>query len=151
MDRIRRGDFAWAEMRPAFFDGFHSLFLKPVDRVEDGAQVAIGNADGTGTDQYWKDYVTAIVQHVCTPGPCKISNWEVWNEPNSGTMWQGTLPQLVRLTQDAYQIIKGINLNLIVSGPTIADGGDPQSTAPSFLQTFLQDGGEQYIDVIGFH
>jgi hypothetical protein len=66
-------------------------------------------------------------------------------------MWQGTLPQLVRLTQDAYQIIKGINLNLIVSGPTIADGGDPQSTAPSFLQTFLQDGGEQYIDVIGFH
>jgi Tol biopolymer transport system component len=32
----------------AFFDGFHSLFLKPVDRVEDGAQVAIVNADGTG-------------------------------------------------------------------------------------------------------
>jgi chloramphenicol 3-O phosphotransferase len=23
MDRIRRGDFAWREMRPAFFDGFH--------------------------------------------------------------------------------------------------------------------------------
>jgi len=32
----------------AFFDGFHSLFLKPVDRVEDGAQVAIVNADATG-------------------------------------------------------------------------------------------------------
>jgi len=32
----------------AFFDAFHSLFLKPVDRVEDGAQVAIVNADGTG-------------------------------------------------------------------------------------------------------
>jgi Tol biopolymer transport system component len=32
----------------AFFDGFRSLFLKPVDRVEDGAQVAIVNADGTG-------------------------------------------------------------------------------------------------------
>jgi len=23
MDRIRRGDFVWSEMRPAFFDGFH--------------------------------------------------------------------------------------------------------------------------------
>jgi chloramphenicol 3-O phosphotransferase len=23
MDRIRRGDFVWAELRPAFFDGFH--------------------------------------------------------------------------------------------------------------------------------
>ncbi len=32
----------------AFFDGFRSLFLKPIDRVEDGAQVAIVNADGTG-------------------------------------------------------------------------------------------------------
>jgi TolB protein len=32
----------------AFFDGFHSLFLKAGDRVEGGAQVAIVNADGTG-------------------------------------------------------------------------------------------------------
>jgi TolB protein len=32
----------------AFFDAFHSLFLKPIDRVEDGAQVAIVNSDGTG-------------------------------------------------------------------------------------------------------
>ncbi len=32
----------------AFFNGFHSVFLKPVDRVEDGAQIAMINADGTG-------------------------------------------------------------------------------------------------------
>jgi Tol biopolymer transport system component len=32
----------------AFFDGFHSEFLKPGDRVEGGAQVAMINADGTG-------------------------------------------------------------------------------------------------------
>ena len=32
----------------AFFNGFHGLFLKPEDRVEGGAQVAIVNADGTG-------------------------------------------------------------------------------------------------------
>ena len=32
----------------AFFDGFHSEFLKPGDRVEGGAHVAIVNADGTG-------------------------------------------------------------------------------------------------------
>ncbi len=31
----------------AFFDGFHSEFLKSGDRVEGGAQVAIINADGT--------------------------------------------------------------------------------------------------------
>lgn len=32
----------------AFFGGFHSLFLKPGDRVEGGAQIAAVNADGTG-------------------------------------------------------------------------------------------------------
>ena len=32
----------------AFFGGFHSQFLKAGDRVEEGAQVAIVNADGTG-------------------------------------------------------------------------------------------------------
>ena len=32
----------------AFFNGFLGLFLKPEDRAENGAQVAIVNADGTG-------------------------------------------------------------------------------------------------------
>ena len=32
----------------AFFNGFNGLFLKPGDRAEDGAQIAIVNADGTG-------------------------------------------------------------------------------------------------------
>jgi Tol biopolymer transport system component len=32
----------------AFFNGFHGLFLKPEDRVEGGAQVAIVNPDGSG-------------------------------------------------------------------------------------------------------
>lgn len=36
------GDFA------AFFNGFHSQFLQPEDRVEGGAQVAMVNPDGTG-------------------------------------------------------------------------------------------------------
>jgi TolB protein len=32
----------------AFFNGFHGLFLKPEDRAEGGAQIAIINADGSG-------------------------------------------------------------------------------------------------------
>lgn len=32
----------------AFFNGFHEIFLKPADRVEGGAQIAIVNPDGTG-------------------------------------------------------------------------------------------------------
>ncbi len=36
------GEFA------AFFDGFHSEFSKPGDRIEGGAKVAVVNADGSG-------------------------------------------------------------------------------------------------------
>jgi Tol biopolymer transport system component len=32
----------------AFFNGFHSVFLKPEDRAEGGAQIAMINADGSG-------------------------------------------------------------------------------------------------------
>jgi len=32
----------------AFFNGFHGLFLKPEDRVDGGAQIAIVNRDGSG-------------------------------------------------------------------------------------------------------
>jgi dipeptidyl aminopeptidase/acylaminoacyl peptidase len=35
----------------AFFNGFHGLFLKPEDRAEGGAQIAIVNADGSGFQQ----------------------------------------------------------------------------------------------------
>jgi Tol biopolymer transport system component len=35
----------------AFFDGFHKLFLKPADRVDGGAQIAIIKPDGTGFEE----------------------------------------------------------------------------------------------------
>jgi TolB protein len=36
---------------PAFFDGFHRLFLKSGDRVESGAQIAMVKSDGTGFEE----------------------------------------------------------------------------------------------------
>jgi Tol biopolymer transport system component len=50
-DRIVFGIGAFA----AFFDGFHSEFLKPGDRIEGGAQIAMINTDGTG----FKELTTA--------------------------------------------------------------------------------------------
>ncbi len=35
----------------AFFQGFHEVFLKPADRVEGGAQIAIINPDGKGFEE----------------------------------------------------------------------------------------------------
>ena len=38
----------------AFFNGFHGLFLKPEDRAEGGAQIAMVNTDGSGYHELTK-------------------------------------------------------------------------------------------------
>ena len=89
------------------------------------------NADGTGTNQTWKNWVMAIANHVngkdgaksgCPNGGNYLSchsyvkYWETWNEvdrsgilsnDNNNPSFQGTFAQLVRLTEDARCIIKG--------------------------------------------
>src|SRR5258708_14422074 len=55
------------------------------------------SVDGSGTNQHWIDWVTAVV----TRYKGKISYYEIWNEPNNTAMWQGTNAQLVRLAGDA--------------------------------------------------
>jgi hypothetical protein len=42
------------------------------------------SCDGTGTNQTFIDFVTALIQHV---GPGAIQYWEMWNEPNVPMHW----------------------------------------------------------------
>ena len=81
------------------------------------------NSDGTGTDQIWKNWVTAIATHVNSSAYLQthahIKYWEIWNEFLRSTTlgyysacagclsWQGTYNQLVRLAEDARCIITG--------------------------------------------
>ena len=110
------------------------------------------NSDGTGTDAAWKGFVNAIVKHVCpTSTSCKIQNWEGWNEPNNPGFWQSTTAQMVRMQQDAYNIIKGINSNLNVVSPSVAPGGGDIENGITWITGFLNAGGKGYEDVMGFH
>ena len=81
------------------------------------------NSDGTGTNQIWKAWVTAVATHVNNSAYLQthahIKYWEIWNEFYRSTTlgtynacagclsWQGTYNQLVRLTEDARCIITG--------------------------------------------
>ena len=76
------------------------------------------NADGTGTDQHWKDFVTAIVTHAAG----SIKYWELWNEPTIAAYWQGNDAQLVRMASDAYSIIKSIDPSAQVTTPSPSTG-----------------------------
>ncbi len=115
------------------------------------------NSDGTGSNQHWKDWVTAIATHSVNSTTAHIKYYEIWNEPNDTDYFRGTTAQLVRMTADAACIIKGvgpgctnqaIDPNAMIVTPAATYAGALINT---WLSGFFADGGAQYVDVIAFH
>jgi len=81
------------------------------------------NADGTGADLYWRNWVAAFAAHVNAAGysssHARINIWEIWNESDMSASWStryGTYDQLIRMEQDAYCIIKGGSFAVSATG-----------------------------------
>lgn len=115
------------------------------------------NLDGTGTNQHWKDWVTAVATHSVNSNTAHIRYYEILNEPNVDEFWRGTTAQVVRMAKDAACIIKGVGAgctrtpidpNALILSPSPALGGDAINSS---LSDFFAQGGAQYIDVIAFH
>jgi hypothetical protein len=61
----------------------------------------------TTTDCQYKEFVTALMQHVCPSRvTCKIKNFEAWNEFSSNGYWDDTWQHLATMSEDAARIIK---------------------------------------------
>jgi len=101
------------------------------------------NADGTGTNQTWKGFVTAIAAYAGRD----IQYWEIWNEPTGTGFWKGTTAQMVRMTKDAREIILAINSNAKILSPSPFG----LNSAASWLDSFFAAGGGKYIDIVSFH
>jgi len=109
------------------------------------------NADGTGTNQAWRDFVTAIVLHSAG----RIHYWELWDEFPNPKRWhwvknggKGTVQQLLRMAQDARQIIKSIDPSAVIVSQSgaLRFPGDETS-----WQSWAEAGIGQYVDRIAFH
>jgi hypothetical protein len=106
------------------------------------------NPDGSGTDQHWKNYVTAVAMHSKNSPTAHIQAWEIWDEPFGSWEWAGTIPQMVRMARDASAIIKNIDPNAIVLTPSF-DWGWQQPL--KWAASYFAQGGGQYADVISLH
>ena len=107
------------------------------------------NADGTGTDQYWKDFVTTLVTHNKNSTTGHITKWEIWNEGlGNPRRWTGTIPQLIRMAQDASTIIKAANPTAGVLTPSF---GPELRDSRALLDSYLAAGGGKYADEISLH
>jgi hypothetical protein len=156
---------AYISSNPTDACDFSSTSGHPAGSCDPPADVC---ADGTGTDATFTNFVTALAQHMNNDSLPKIHYWEIWNEPNDVTFWNGTLPQLARMAQDARCVIVGTNCNSLTTYPatgidptsqmltpppvTIRDETNPALDSPSgWMTAYLAAGGGQYADIIGFH
>jgi len=110
------------------------------------------SCDGTGTNQTFKDFVTALIQHV---GPGAIQYWEMWNEPNASIHWNATADcpntpfaadlMLARMARDMKAIVSATDAKAKFTTPPLGDDG--QWLAHYFANT----DGAQSEDIVAFH
>lgn len=106
------------------------------------------NPDGSGSNQHWKDFVTAVANHSVNSGYARIRAYEIWNEPHNLWEWNGTYAQLVRMASDAYSIIKTVDPDASVHSPSFAWQTEK---VRQWMAGYFAAGGGQYADKIDVH
>jgi hypothetical protein len=100
-----------------------------------------GSAEPTNLDD-WRSFVRTVV----TRYKGRIQAYEIWNEPNLVGFWTGTPDQMVTLTREAARIIHQADPQAIVVSPSVTG-----SYGVKWFADFIQKGGGQDVDVIGYH
>jgi hypothetical protein len=96
------------------------------------------------SDKQWVAYVRAVA----TRYKGRIRAYEVWNEANLDSFWDGSTPRLVRLASLAYRTIKKVDRRAIVTSPSITlRGGNGKRWMPVYARL----GGLRFADVINVH
>jgi hypothetical protein len=114
---------------------------------------------------YWRDFITALVQHYdgSTPARPHIKYYEIWNEwnlsdPNNG-YWIGTIPDLVTLQATACSIIHATDMySMVLTPSTVGPASSSTDLAPMQLANYFSYGGNNcpggpnnLIDGVSFH
>jgi polysaccharide biosynthesis protein PslG len=133
----------WASSRPNDSDCALAGSAKPMGDCDPPNDL---KPDGTGPNQHWKDFVTAIATHSKNSRTSHIRYWEIYNEPNQEKQWKGTNAQMIRMAKDAREIILGIDPHAVIVTP-------PGSVKfyQSWMENYLHDGGGKNEDVMAVH
>lgn len=101
-----------------------------------------GGAAMPKTIDDWRNYV----RKVATRYKGRIHEYEIWNEPNISTQYNGSISEMVQLARVAYQTLKQVDPTITVCSPSPThEPGVP------WLNQYLKAGGGKYADVIAFH
>lgn len=100
------------------------------------------NPDGTGTDNYYKTFITALV----TRYKGRISYYEFWNEHDSRVFWSGNESQMVRMCKDAASIVRSIDPSAKIISPSVHG-----PTMFTTFDNFIELGGGDTFDYVNVH
>lgn len=90
----------------------------------------------------WKEFVRTVA----TRYQGRIHIYEIWNEPDVPRYWSGSVEQMIEMTREAHAIIKGVDPSAVIVSPSPVG---PNGLI--WLSSFLSEGGENYVDVVGYH
>jgi hypothetical protein len=111
-------------------------------RPEQPSAYGTGNAAEPRQIADWAEYICVVA----TRYKGVIRYYEIWNEPNVPGTFTGGVPAMLELTRTAYLILKSVDPSIRVISPSATtDEGLP------WLDTFLQEGGCHYFDIVGYH
>lgn len=102
----------------------------------------------TTTDCFFKEFVTSLLNHVCTGSApnksCRIVALSCWNEPNLDGFWIGTYAESARMCSDMVRTVKDQCKDCVTLTPDIsaATSGDTKENGDSrsydeWLKNFL--------------
>ena len=93
-----------------------------------------GSASPPANINYWNTYVREVANRYGG----RIAGYELWNEANLTTFWQGSASDLFEMAQSAYDIIKTSSPNAVVAAPSITTR--LRGSAARFTSAFAGEG-----------
>jgi arabinogalactan endo-1,4-beta-galactosidase len=95
----------------------------------------------------WRSWVTAVVQRY----GASIDAYQIWNEANLSTFWEGTPDQMVTLTKEAAKIIRKYDpsAKIVAASTTVRLQSAYKKFFPAYLKGLKKAGWP--VDVISFH
>jgi hypothetical protein len=67
----------------------------------------------------WNKIVRDLVHHCINEKGYTIPYWGVWNEPDGGSFWAGTMAQYFAMYEATYDAVKQVSAGLKVGGPEV--------------------------------
>ena len=153
----RRGQYWWVGLDHAVQAAnaqnaqiLYVLGSTPTWAASDRSQGTYPNRGAASNPRYlsdWRRWVTAVVTRY---GP-SIEAYQIWNEANLATFWQGTPRQLARLTLEAQRIIRRLDptAEVVAASSTVRLRSAFDRFFPAYLRELRRVGWP--VDVFAIH